>query len=125
MTKYERIFDAFSDTFDITPINSEIDDFEIRLNEAGLAIVEQKEWNRIDKLPDRIHVINDLTAISGRVIGWKSGSDPVSGWFEEILKDFLEHKKGEIRFIGENNLPIDNISHWMELPLNPVVLKQF
>jgi len=40
MKKYQKIFKALSDTFDITPINSEIDDFETCLNEHELEIVE-------------------------------------------------------------------------------------
>ena len=42
MKKYQKIFKALSDTFDITPINSEIDDFETCLNEQGLKIVKSK-----------------------------------------------------------------------------------
>ena len=40
MTKYQKIFKALSDTFDITPLNEEIDDFESCLNEQGLEIVD-------------------------------------------------------------------------------------
>jgi len=42
MTKHEKIFWALSDTFDITPLNEEIDEFETCLNEQGLKIVKSK-----------------------------------------------------------------------------------
>ena len=61
MKKYQKIFKALSDTFDITPINSEIDDFETCLNEQGLKIVKSKtiidlldkiELKNITQIPD-------------------------------------------------------------------------
>jgi len=43
MTKYQKIFTALSDTFDITPLNEEIDDFETCLNEQNFDLVDLGE----------------------------------------------------------------------------------
>jgi len=57
MTKYKKIFKALSDTFDITPLNEEIDDFETTLNEYGFEIVQTKIDNIAkEKLPPRWRV---------------------------------------------------------------------
>ena len=42
MTKHEKIFKAFFSTFHMTPLNEEIDEFQDKLKEQGLEIVESK-----------------------------------------------------------------------------------
>ena len=59
MTKHQKIFKALSDTFDITPLNEQIDDFETCLNEQGLKIVKSKTMldllEKLEVKPQKIY----------------------------------------------------------------------
>ena len=85
----------------------------------------ETNWKNIKKELPEINVkVNDIRVLSLKVIGWKSGSSPCTGYFQKYIRDFINHKKGEIEFVGDRGFPINNISHWTELPLNPVICKQ-
>ena len=69
MTKYEKIFKALSDSFDVIALYEEVDDFETCLNEQGLEIVESKlETNYKSLLKASQLVINDWNNLSPDII---------------------------------------------------------
>ena len=64
MTKHEKIFKAFFRIFRMTPLNEEIDEFQDKLKEQGLEIVESLNYEKYYFNPSGIAISeSQLTTI--------------------------------------------------------------
>ena len=62
MTRHEKIFTALSVAFDITPLNEQIDDFEITLLEQGLQIIFSDPFMQLKESNKPVTIISVDTA---------------------------------------------------------------